>query len=320
MKIIDFRFRPNTEAIINGIKNSTMFSAACKAIGFDARQAQELPVIMANLDRLGVELAVITGRDAEKTYGFPSNNNSVLEFCQKYPNRFIGFWGIDPHKQMGAVYEIMKAVEVHGMKGVAIDPYLAHMPACGARFYPIYTKCAELGIPVFITMAPPPQVAGAIMDYADPRHVDQVARDFPELTIIMSHGGYPFVNEAVFTCWRNANVYLDFSEYENSPMRDVFVDGMKDMIQDKVVFASAHPFIELEDAINTYKGFDLSDTVRRKVMYENAARILKLDTGSTSSSSSSNIAKPSYQNNNTKEQIDISAISRMVAEELKKVL
>ncbi len=276
MKIIDFRFRPNTEAIINGIKTSAMFKAACDAIGFEARKAQELPVIMQNLERLGIDLAVITGRDAESTYGSPSNNGSVLEFCKAYPNKFVGFWGVDPHKQMAAVYDIVKAVEVHGMKGVAIDPYLAHMPASAARFYPIYTKCAELDIPVFITMAPPPQVPGAIMDYCDPRQVDQVARDFPELTIIMSHGGYPFVNEAVFACWRNKNVYMDFSEYENSPMRDVFVDGMKDMIQDKVVFASAHPFIELEDALNTYKGFDLTDEVRKKVMYENAARILKL--------------------------------------------
>ncbi len=276
MKIIDFRFRPNTADIINGIKTSAMFKAACDAIGFEARKAQELPVIMENLERLGVDLAVITGRDAESTYGSPSNNGSVMEFCKAYPNKFVGFWGVDPHKQMAAVYDIVKAVEVHGMKGVAIDPYLAHMPASAARFYPIYTKCAELDIPVFITMAPPPQVPGAIMDYCDPRQVDQVARDFPELTIIMSHGGYPFVNEAVFACWRNKNVYMDFSEYENSPMRDVFVDGMQNMISDKVLFASAHPFIELEDALNTYKGFDLTDDVRKKVMYENAARILKL--------------------------------------------
>ena len=114
------------------------------------------------------------------------------------------------------------------------------------------------------------------MDYADPRHVDQVARDFPELTLIMSHGGYPFVNEAVYACMRNANVYMDFSEYERSPMADVFVQGMRTCIQDKVVFASAHPFIELKDALVTYEEFDLPEAVRRKVMYENARRILGL--------------------------------------------
>ena len=169
MKVIDFRFRPNTPEIINGIKNSTMFKAACEVIGFDQRKPQPLDEIVADLDAMGVELGVITGRDAETTYGFPANNNSVLEFCRAYPNKFVGLWGIDPHKKMAAVREIEKVVKEYGMKGIAIDPYLAHMPASDARFYPLYTKCCELDVPVFITMAPPPCVPGAILEYADPR-------------------------------------------------------------------------------------------------------------------------------------------------------
>lgn len=277
MKVIDFRFRPNTPEIINGIKNSKMFKATCDAIGFDARQPQWIEEIVADLDRMEVELCVITGRDSETTYGTPPNNNSVLGFCMGYPQKFVGFWGIDPHKGMAAVREIEKAVHEYGMKGIAIDPYLAHIPAHEARFYPLYSKCCELDIPVFITMAPPPQVAGAILDYADPRDVDHVARDFPELTLIMSHGGYPYVNECMFVCQRNANVYMDFSEYERAPMFEVFVHGMNTTISDKVLFASAHPFIELKDALAAYASFDLTEENRRKVMYENARRVLKLD-------------------------------------------
>lgn len=85
MNVIDFRFRPNTPEIINGIKNSTMFKAACEVIGFDQRKPQPLDEIVADLDAMGVELGVITGRDAETTYGFPANNNSVLEFCRAIP-------------------------------------------------------------------------------------------------------------------------------------------------------------------------------------------------------------------------------------------
>ncbi|MBO4301349.1 MAG: amidohydrolase [Desulfovibrio sp.] len=276
MKSIDFRFRPNTPEIIDGIKNSAMFKAACKAIGFDARKAQPLAEIVADLDRMDVELGVITGRDCETTYGFPANNGSVLEFCRAYPNKFVGFWGIDPHKKRAALDEMEKAVKEYGMKGIAIDPYLAHIPASEARFYPLYTRCCDLNIPVFITMAPPPQVPGAILEYADPRDVDKVARDFPELTIIMSHGGYPFVNEAIYTCLRNANVYMDISEYERAPMVDVYVRAMNDLIGDKVIFASAHPFVELRDALEAYKAFPLNDDVRKKVMYENAKRVLGL--------------------------------------------
>ena len=276
MKIIDFRFRPNTPEIIDGIKNSAMFKAACAVIGFEKRKAQPLPEIMADMEKRGVELAVITGRDCEVTYGFPANNGSVLEFVKAYPKKFVGFWGIDPHKGMKSVHEIVHAVEVHGMRGIATDPYLAHIPPHEARYYPLYSKCCELGIPVFITTAPPPQVPRAVMDYIDPRHVDIVARDFPELTIIMSHGGYPFVNEAIFACMRNANVYMDLSEYELAPMAELYVQALNTVIGDKVVFASAHPFVEQEEAIRIYKNLKLNDEVRRKVMYENARRILGL--------------------------------------------
>lgn len=274
MKIIDFRFRPNTKAIIDGIRNSAMFRASCEVIGFDKRKVQPLPEIVADLDKLGVEIGVITGRDAETTYGFPSNNPDVLEFCKTYPEKFVGFWGIDPHKKMAAVRETEHAVRDLKMKGIAIDPYLAHCPASDARFYPLYSKCCELNCPVFITMAPPPQVPGAIIEYADPRDADKVARDFPELVIIMSHGGYPFVMEAIYTCLRNANVYMDISEYERAPMVNLYVEAMNKMIPDEVVFASAHPFVELKDALEAYKDFDLAPGVREKIMYENAARIL----------------------------------------------
>ena len=276
MKIIDFRFRPNTAEIIDGIKNSEMFRASCKAIGFDERKPQFLNAIVSELDAMGVELCVITGRDCETTYGAPNNNGSVRTFCRSYPDKFVGFWGSDPHKRMDAVREIERAIKDLGMKGIAIDPYLAHIPASEARFYPLYTKCAELNVPVFITMAPPPEVNAALLDYARPRDVDRVARDFPELTLIMSHGGYPYVDECIYVCQRNANVYMDFSEYERSPQVDTFVRAMNGPISDKVVFASAHPFIELKDALDAYAHFDLTEENRYKVMYGNAKRILGL--------------------------------------------
>lgn len=274
MGIIDFRFRPNTPEIINGIAESNMFRAACAVIGFDKRKPQSLPDIIAGLDARGVSRCVITGRDSETTYGSPSNNGEVLAFVRAYPERFIGFWGLDPHKGMGAVRELRRAVSEQGFRGASIDPYLAHLRPNEARYYPIYAACCDLGIPVVVTTAPPPQVQGALIDYADPRHVDVVARDFPDLTIVMSHGGYPFVTEAVYTCLRNANVYMDCSEYERAPMAEVYIQAIQNLIPDKVVFASAHPFIEQADALAAYAAMPLSDDVRRKVLYENALRVL----------------------------------------------
>ena len=277
MKIFDFRFRPNTKAILDGIANSTMFKASCEASGFDKRVAQTLPEIVDELKGRGVVGNVITGRDCRTTYGFPDNNGSVLEFCQAYPDFFYGFWGIDPHRGMDAVRDVEKVVKEYGMRGIATHPYLAHISPSEARFYPIYTKCCELNVPVFITMAPPPMVQGALIEYTDPRDVDKVARDFPELTIIMSHGGYPFVQEAIFVCQRNRNVYMDCSEYERAPMATHYIESLTTgVLADKIIFASAHPFIEQKDAIETYMNMGLDEETLAKVMYKNAYRVLGL--------------------------------------------
>ncbi len=88
MKVIDFRFRPNTLEIINGISQSAMFKRTCERIAFDQRKPEPLADIVDKLDNLGIELAVITGRDCETTYGSPSNNPEVLKFCQAYPDKY----------------------------------------------------------------------------------------------------------------------------------------------------------------------------------------------------------------------------------------
>ena len=79
------------------------------------------------------------------------------------------------------------------------------------------------------------------MGDASPARVDEVARDFPDLTIVMSHGGYPYVQEACMVCHRNANVYMEWSEYETWPFADGYVKAGNELIPDKLIFASAHP-------------------------------------------------------------------------------
>lgn len=277
MKVIDFRFRPNTPAVIDGIKNSTMFAGLCKAINFDDRPKQSLKDIVKDLDKRDVEIAVITGRDCEMTYDVPANNKSVLEFCAAYPEKFIGFYGLDPHKGMAAVREIDHAVKKLGMKGAAIDPYLAKLYPNDAKYYPIYAKCCELGIPIIFTTGPATLVEGAVMDHVAPRYIDFVARDFPELKIVISHGGYPWVNEAIFVTQRNANVYLEVSEFELSPQSEAYIQAAESIIPDQFIFASAHPFVEQHKALEIYKNLPFSKKVRKKIMYKNARKLLGLD-------------------------------------------
>ncbi len=276
MKIIDFRFRPNTAEVLTGIQNSKMFKGLCETIDFSKMKPQTVPEVVADLDRYNIEWAVITGRDCETTYGARSNNDSVIEFVRQFPNKFIGFIGLDPHKGMRAIHELKASVTELGMRGAAVDPYLAQIYANDAKYYPIYAKCCELDIPIIFTTGPATLVPNAIIDHVAPRYIDFVARDFPELKIVISHGGYPWVNEAITVAQRNRNVYIDLSEYEFSPMAEAYVEAANTMIGDKILFASAHPFVDFREALQKYEKLALKPEVKQKIMYDNAAKLLGL--------------------------------------------
>jgi hypothetical protein len=276
MNIIDFRFRPNTAETISGIQNSKMFKGLCEHIDFSKMKPQTVPEVVADLNRYNVVKAVITGRDCETTYGSKSNNDSVIEFVKAFPDKFIGFVGCDPHKGMKAIEELKASVNDLGMRGAAVDPYLAQIYANDAKYYPIYSKCCELDVPIVFTTGPATLVPNAIIDHVAPRYIDIAARDFPELKIIISHGGYPWVNEAVIVAERNRNVYIDLSEYEFSPMSEAYVQAANTMISDKILYASAHPFVDFRQALETYQKLDFKPEVRQKIMYDNAAKLLGL--------------------------------------------
>lgn len=276
MNVIDFRFRPNTPETLSGIQNSTMFKGLCQHIDFSKMKPQTVAEVVADLTSHNVVKAVITGRDCETTYGAKSNNASVIDFVQSYPEKFFGFIGLDPHKGMKAIAELKHAIEGLGLHGAAVDPYLAQMYPHDAKYYPIYSKCCELDIPLVFTTGPATLVPNAVVDHVAPRYIDYVARDFPELKIVISHGCYPWVNEAIIVAERNANVYIEISEYERSPMSEAYIQAANTMISDKLLYASAHPFVDFRQALGTYKELPFTPEVRQKVMHDNAARLLGL--------------------------------------------
>lgn len=296
MKIIDFRFRPNTTEVLSGIANNTAFKGLCAAIDFTKMKPQTLDEVVADLDRHSVVKAVITGRDCETTYASKANNGSVAEFVNKFPEKFIGYVGLDPHKGMRAVRELKQAVEKQGFKGAAIDPYLAQIYVNDAKYYPLYAKCCELDVPMVITTGPATLVPNAVIDHVAPRYIDFVARDFPELKIVVSHGGYPWVNEMIIVAQRNENVYLELSEYEFFPMSESYIHAVNTIISDKVMYASAHPFVDFKEALKNYEKLPFKPEVREKVLYRNAARLLGLEDKETATADKQQLEKIIIEN------------------------
>lgn len=277
MKVIDFRFRPHTRELLASLANAfrEVLLAGTTLEEYLSR-AQEMDDIVRDMRENSILCAVIAGRDIETTFGSASSNDEVREFCQAYPDMFKGFVGADPHKGKLAIREIEQRVEHEGFCGVATDPLHARIYADDRKYYDIYDCCAALNIPVIITGGPARYVPQTDLKHCHPHCIDRIANDFPDLKIVVSHGAWPYVNEMIAVAWRHHHVYMELSEYELFPQSEFYINAANTILQDKIVFASAHPGVDYRDAIKLYESLPFDDAVREKIMWKNAANILEL--------------------------------------------
>src|SRR5437016_7362870 len=175
--------------------------------------ARPLSEVVAALDAAGITRTLITGFDELSTAGETFIPNAlVAPIAARHPDRFIPFAGVDIMKGLTALRELEHWVRERGFHGLSLRHFMIGLPADDRRYYPLYAKCVELGIPLSIhTSANWTTVA--VSDLGHPRHIDVVAADFPELDIIMSHAGYPWVLEAVLLAWKYPSVYLELAAH-----------------------------------------------------------------------------------------------------------
>ena len=183
------------------------FGAATKDLQMSEEQ------VISLLDQAGIGRTLITGFDEwSSVHETFIPNELVAGLAERHPDRFIPFAGVDLLKGMEAVRKLERLVADRGFRGLSLRPFMIGLPADDRRYYPLYAKCVELSIPLSIhTSANWTTVA--VNDLGHPRHIDAVAADFPELNIIMSHAGYPWVLEAVLLAWKYPNVYLELAAH-----------------------------------------------------------------------------------------------------------
>ena len=123
------------------------------------------------------------------------SNGEVASLVAESVGGLIGVGSADISKPMEAVREIRRCAEELGLKAIRILPWLWSLPPTDRRFYPVYVACCEVGVPfctqIGHTGLPMPSEVGRLI------YIDQVAMEFPELTIIGGHIGYPWTDEAI---------------------------------------------------------------------------------------------------------------------------
>jgi len=181
------------------------------------------------------------------------------------------------------VQELERSVKELGLRGLKLHPSVQAFYANDHRFYPLWEKCAELDIPVLFHSgqtgvgAREPGGGGVKLKYCQPiPYFDDVAADFPTLTIIMAHPAVPWQEEQLSVALHKQNVYIDLSGWSPKYFRPMLVQYMKSLLQDKVLFGTDYPVMMPERWLKDFEQLELKDEVRQKVLLDNARKILKL--------------------------------------------
>ncbi len=216
---------------------------------------------LRTMDTLGIEKAILT-TDVHRP------EEQVLSFSQARPDRFALGCHVDPRKGMKAVRAIEAFTRQHRAVLARITPFYLDVPPNDAIYYPIYTKCVELGLPITInTGIPGPPVPG---ECQHPMHLDKVCLYFPELKLVMAHGADPWWNEACRLMLKYPNLYMMTSAYLPKYFPPELIHFMNTRGQGKVIFASDHPAIQMERCLKEAMQLDLRDGVLDKFLYSNA--------------------------------------------------
>ena len=238
---------------------------------------------VVQLDKMGVEKAVIFNLDEETPSGIAGlPNDYYAGIVKEYPNKFIGFAGIDPLKGMDAVREIRRSYDL-GLRGVAVRPFMFQIPPTHAKMYPIYSTCVELDIPIWFHLSI--NFSTNSMEVERPIYLDIVCQDFPELKIIAGHGGWPWVNEMVAVAWRNPNMYIDIASYVPKYLGmkgtgwEPLINLGNSILQDRILFGSTWLFMgmSIKQLADGVMELPLKEEVKKKWLYRNAAKLLGIE-------------------------------------------
>lgn len=276
--IIDFRLRPP----LGGFLNTLMYSAGERRDGFTrtvgfapspAAQQQSMDLLLQEMDEAGVDRGVVVGRLAG-ALGSVSNAD-VQQIVREYPGRFIGAASIDPTNRIAACKTITDAV-ANGFRAINIEPgsYSVPMYADDRRLYPIYAHCEDLDVPVILMVG---GTAGPDLSYSDPVRTDRVLADFPNLEVVVVHGGWPWVTEILHIAFRRPNMYLSPDMYfSRMPGWEEYVKAADTFLADRMLYASSFPFCPVRDYKHWFEQLPIRPENMEKVMGGNARRLLGL--------------------------------------------
>ncbi|MEV6627510.1 4-hydroxyphenyl-beta-ketoacyl-CoA hydrolase [Amycolatopsis sp. NPDC051106] len=227
--------------------------------------------------------AVVFTVEAPAATGHPAlSSEEIADAAAEHPDVLIPFGSVDPHAGKAAVRRARALVAEHGVRGFKFHPSLQAFEPNDVRHYPLYEAIQELGVPALFHTgqtgigAGLPGGHGIKLRYSNPMLLDDVAADFPGLTIILAHPSVPWQDEAISVATHKANVYIDLSGWSPKYFPPQLVRAANSLLKRKVLFGSDFPVITPDRWLADFATLDLKEEVRPLILKDNAIRVLGL--------------------------------------------
>lgn len=224
--------------------------------------------------------AVVFTIDARTATGHqPNSVEDLVAGAARNSDVLIPFGSVDPWDG-DAVRRVRELVDDYGVRGFKFHPSLQGFEPNDRRFYPIYEQIADCGVPALFHTGQTglgsalPGGFGIKLRYSDPMLLDDVAADFPGLTVVMAHPAVPWVDAQIAIASHKANCYIDLSGWSPKYFPPQLVAAMRRQLRTKVLFGTDHPYISMERWIADFETLGVDPEVVPLILKGNAARVL----------------------------------------------
>lgn len=224
--------------------------------------------------------AVIFDVDKSTTSGITINNEAIADLVRRSEGRFTGFASVDPSRP-DALAELERCAAM-GLKGLKLQPITQQFHFGDQRFYPLWDFCRQHRWPILVHAgttgigAGSPGGRGYKLKYGHPLpDVDDVAADFPELTIIAAHFGWPWHLDLLAIARHKSNVLIDLSGWAPKYVPAEVITYLNKIIPEQFLFGSDYPMITPDRWLREFDALPIDDRVKELVTLHNAERVLE---------------------------------------------
>ena len=284
--IIDMRLRPPIPAWTRGSVFKTAMHYPRQCLSFKgARSAwlESLDILFQEMDVSSIKYGVLMGRAASGAGNLGGVKNlEIVEAVAKYPDRFLGFLGIDLEAIEEGLGEVREYARATNIKGISIEPGSGKRPMwCDdSSLDPIYEAALALDLPVSISLSGLlSALGGHDISWSNPVSIQRVARKHPDLKIIVSHAAWPYADEMIVVALACPNVYVSPDLYASTAgmiCADTYVKGANMFLEDRTLFGTAYPVKDLQESVRDFLNMGWRQEIIPNILWRNAAKLLKV--------------------------------------------